>query len=74
MIQVEHCEDEVFISVDEEGVNTLIQALQYIKDGGDHDHFMSPAWGGNELSAGTPVKDGSTPVHHLKLFFKNAGS
>lgn len=44
MIQIEVHEDEVFLSADAAGIDALIESLTYIKEGGDHDHFMSPAW------------------------------
>jgi hypothetical protein len=69
MIQVEHHEDEVFISVDAAGIDALIESLNYVKNGGDHDHFMSPVWGGKELVEGTRIHADSSPVNHLKIFF-----
>lgn len=39
----------------------------------DHDHFFSPAWGGNDLTIFVPIgvdRRGAngTIVHHLKVF------
>ena len=66
MIQVENHDDEVFISVDAAGIDALIAGLNRIKDGGDHEHFMSPEWGGKELDVARVNKE-NTPVNHLKI-------
>ena len=69
MIQIEVHEDEVFLSADAAGIDALIESLTYIKEGGDHDHFMSPAWGGSGLTEGLRIRTDSTAVNHLKIFF-----
>jgi hypothetical protein len=60
---------EVFLSADAAGIDALIGSLTYIKEGGDHDHFMSPVWAGTELTEGLRIRTDSTPVNHLKIFF-----
>ena len=69
MIQIESHEDEIFVSVDAAGVDRLIQSLTYVKNGGDHDHLMSPLWGGKDLTEGVRIRKDSTPINHLKIFF-----
>lgn len=69
MIQIEFHEHEVFVSVDAAGADRLIQSLTYVKNGGDHDHLMTPLWGGKDLTEGVRIRKDSTPVNHLKIFF-----
>lgn len=43
-------EDTIEIYGDEEGLAYLIQRLEVVKQHGGHEHLMTPAWGGWELS------------------------
>lgn len=63
---------ELFLHADNEGLSVLIRTLQQIKDAVDrgaceHDHLMSEAWGGSELSEQKGIQDGEL-IHHLKIF------
>lgn len=64
--------DQVFIHADAAGLDRLIRSLTRIRgrlDGGvcDHDHFMTDAWGGHELS-GRTLGDEARLVHHVKIY------
>lgn len=58
--------DVVEIYFDTEGLESLIEELSRLKEIGDHAHFMTPSWGGDELCEEKvlPIND---LVHHLKL-------
>ena len=43
-------EDELEVHFDEEGARQLVQAIQIALSSGDHQHLMTPAWGGAELT------------------------
>jgi hypothetical protein len=38
------------IHCNEEGLHDLVSALSRVLATGEHDHLMTPAWGGNELT------------------------
>jgi len=64
--------DQVFIHADAGGLDHLIQSLTHIRrkldeNICDHDHLMTDAWGGHELSERTPEKD-ERLVHHVKIY------
>lgn len=42
--------DEIEVHCDLNGLTELIQVLERLKKTGEHEHLMTPAWGGNELS------------------------
>ena len=42
--------DEVEVHGNEEGFRELIEALSRIINTSEHDHLMTPAWGGCELT------------------------
>lgn len=49
--------DQIEIHGNEEGLRELIEALSRVLNASDHDHLMTPAWGGSEL---TEEKQGET--------------
>jgi hypothetical protein len=62
--------ETLFIHGDEAGLRLLIQTLEKLiaqtKDGHfDHDHLMTPQWGGWELSA---ENKGDTALNHVKVY------
>jgi Immunity protein 32 len=64
--------DQVFIHADAAGLDHLIQSLTRIRrklddDICDHDHLMTDAWGGRELSEAT-LDEGARLVHHVKIY------
>lgn len=64
--------DQVFIHADVAGLDHLIRSLTYIREkvaGGtcEHDHMMTDAWGGNELTEKVTDADAHT-VHHVKIY------
>ena len=64
--------DQVFIHADAAGLDHLIRALTGIRrkleeDACDHDHLMTDAWGGHELSERTLDSDARV-VHHVKIY------
>lgn len=42
--------DEIEIHGDEDGLRRLLEAVRRVLETGEHDHLMTPAWGGAELS------------------------
>ena len=65
--QLENERSEVEIYVDEEGLDFLLSQLAFLKQKKtDHVHFMTPSWGGDELT-----EDKQNPnnllIHHLRV-------
>lgn len=42
--------DEIEVHGDNNGLKALVQILQNVIQSGEHDHLMTPAWGGKELT------------------------
>lgn len=61
-------ENIVYINGDKDGFELLIQRIQWIIEKKDHDHLMTEAWGGDELSAEGCVDDASI-VHQVNIRF-----
>ena len=64
--------DQVFIHADDAGLDHLIRSLTHIRrkldeDFCDHDHLMTDAWGGGELSERI-LDEGARLVHHVKIY------
>ena len=59
------------IAANQEGLDDLIGFLQRLRaDGpGNHDHLMTPSWGGWELSEKTP-QDGNALIHQVNIFYR----
>jgi len=63
--------DQLLIHGDEAGLRLLISTLDklinhHTQDGHfDHDHLMTSAWGGWELS---PENKGGTVINHVKVY------
>lgn len=52
--------DELDIHLNEEGLSRLIELLlRFKKHGYQHEHMMTPSWGGNELSEEQQALDSS---------------
>ena len=66
------CKDisEVAITFDGEGLDILLDRLNRLKQRVDHDHLMTPAWGGNELTEIRQSVGESVLVNHLRLVRK----
>jgi hypothetical protein len=61
-------EVEVAICFDDEGLENLIKSLMKLRGiKKDHDHLMTPAWGGHELSDTKKGGKESILVNHLRL-------
>jgi hypothetical protein len=59
--------EEVLISLDQEGLNILLDQLLFLKNGQtDHVHLMSEFWGGSHLE-GVPQNSANLVVDHLKV-------
>ena len=64
--------NQVFIQADAAGLDYLIQSLTFLRHKLDeniceHDHLMTDAWGGRELSKST-LDEGARLVHHVKIY------
>ena len=57
---------EVEIHGDVEGLQDLIRSLTRVIETGEHDHLMTPAWGGSELSE-EPQKAGAKLVDKVTI-------
>lgn len=63
---------QVFMHADLAGLDHLIRSLTHIREkvsAGicEHDHMMTDAWGGNELSE-KGLDAGTHTVHHVKIY------
>jgi len=63
---------QLFIHADAKGLERLIRSLTHIHqklDDGvcDHDHLMTDAWAGSELSDRS-LPDGVHIIHHVKIY------
>lgn len=68
-------EGQVFVHANAEGLDHLIASLGRLRDRvkegeSDHDHFMTPSWGGNELTERTLAESSKelATVHHVKIY------
>ena len=61
-------EEQVYIYLDDAGLDEFIKDLQALRsaDASDHFHYFSEDWGTGELETGI-IGDGFRPVHHLKV-------
>jgi hypothetical protein len=57
---------EVELYLDKHALQDLLQQLSHLKNPGDHCHFMTPTWGGSELSE-EPLIEGNAIVDHLRV-------
>ena len=62
----------VFIHADKPGLDFLIEKLSRLRnhiqnDESEHEHFMTPAWAGNELSE-RKMDQNERQVHHIKFY------
>lgn len=51
---------------DRSGLQGLVSALQRVIDTGEHEHLMTPSWGGTELSEKPQGSDGRL-LHHVQV-------
>lgn len=60
--------EEVNIYLNDDGIDYLIRHLKRLKeqDVGEHLHFMSPAWGMDDLSENR-IDSSSALIHHLRI-------
>ena len=63
---------EVEVFVDREALADLQAQLSHLKSPGDHAHFMTPSWGGQELTE-EPQRDGNTILNHLRVTLVGEG-
>jgi hypothetical protein len=58
---------EVALCLDDEGLEVLVRRLERLRGRRDHEHLMTPAWAGSEL---TDSKQGGPEfelVNHLRI-------
>jgi hypothetical protein len=60
--------DEIEIHGDQEGLSRLVGIISRIIKSSGHDHLMTPAWGGSEL---TSEKQGQTNTLVNKVTVRN---
>lgn len=70
VLTVEAEPDRVVVYADPAGLRHLVSRLERLLEtagpGGDHDHLMTPDWGGTDL---TSAPGGGGPVvHHVKVY------
>jgi hypothetical protein len=64
--------DQLFIYANAKGLDHLIRSLMHIRkkldeDYCDHDHLMTDAWAGSELSERS-MAEGVHLIHHVKIY------
>lgn len=59
-------DSEVEIYLDDEGIQLLLNRLELLKTEKGHDHFMTEAWAGNELTE-KKVVPSNILVNHLRI-------
>ncbi|WP_133493085.1 Imm32 family immunity protein [Alcanivorax sp. 24] len=64
--QISEGKSEVEIYINKESLEDLLLQLSFLKEAGDHAHFMSPSWGAGELSENPYVKKNQA-INHLKI-------
>ena len=57
---------EVELYLDKHALQDLLLQLSHLKNPGDHCHFMTPTWGGSELSE-EPSVPSNTIADHLRI-------
>jgi hypothetical protein len=57
---------ELELCLDQGALRDLITQLSFLKNAGDHAHFMTPAWGGTELTE-EPQLANSILLNHLRI-------
>lgn len=58
---------EVAICCDDEGLEKLISYLESLRGRHDHQHLMTPAWAGNELTEEKHGDGHYVLVNHLRI-------
>lgn len=58
---------EVALCLDEEGLEVLIRKLEHLRGREEHDHLMTPAWAGTELSESKQGGPEFELVNHLGI-------
>ncbi|MCC7044372.1 MAG: immunity protein 32 [Acidobacteria bacterium] len=58
---------EVAICFDDDGLDELVRLLSRLKGRRDHEHLMTPSWGGAELTESKQGGADYTIVNHLRL-------
>lgn len=62
--------DEVEISLDADGLRSLLAQLEFLKDGRtDHVNLMSESWGGTHLED-QPRTEAGIAVRHVKILLR----
>jgi hypothetical protein len=70
--------DRVFLHVDREGIQKLREVLDVLEshpESPEHDHLMTPTWGGRELDEKSEFgsrdanSDANRTVHELKAYY-----
>lgn len=59
--------DVVDITLDDEGIDDLIRRLTRLRGKRDHEHLMTPSWGGYELSETRNTAE-SVLVHQVNIY------
>jgi hypothetical protein len=57
---------ELEIHGDAEGLRELIRSMTRVVETGEHDHLMTPSWGGTELTE-EPRKNGAKLVNKVTI-------
>ena len=65
--------DAIEIHVNREGLSSLIEVLQRFSDhkNSDHEHLMTPSWGGKELTENLQGQENKL-INHVKIFLWNS--
>ena len=73
LLTIEHNkrEDSIEVFMDQEGLDFFSKRLEILRKHGGHEHLMTPAWAGNELTEDKQGKDNDL-IHHLRLVLQPA--
>lgn len=65
--QIDPALAEIALCVDDEGLDFLIKKLIQLRGKVDHEHLMTPAWAGAELSEKSRGGPEYSVVNHLRI-------
>jgi hypothetical protein len=63
-------EDVIHIHANEKGLQFLKKEIEFLLSNGnsDHTHLFTESWGGDELTETLLHENGTSIIHHLKIF------
>jgi hypothetical protein len=65
-VEFQSDEEELDIICDQEGLDSLIETLNRLREHGSHAHMMTPSWAGNELTEERHTENGIL-INHMRI-------